>query len=114
MEGKNIWLMKIINPFTDVKITIYENGLVYGSEYNNKLFILTDDAVYEIKKYINQSLYNLKKQERTIQNKSGVITKINDTSRKHRNIKIYDWEHENEIIKLITNKNNIKKNLLCN
>ena len=34
MKKKSNWLIKIINPSTDIKITIYENGLVYGLEYN--------------------------------------------------------------------------------
>ena len=37
MKEKNIWLLKIINPSTDYTLTIYENGLVYGKEYNEKL-----------------------------------------------------------------------------
>lgn len=53
-RSDNKRLMKIIIPNTNHKLTIYENGLVYG------------------------------------------------------------WEHESKIIKLITNKSNIKETLLCN
>ena len=52
MKEKNIWLLKIINPITDYTLTIYENGLVYGKEYNEKLFILDNETIDEIKKYI--------------------------------------------------------------
>lgn len=109
MKKKSNWLIKIINPSTDIKITIYENGLVYGNEYNEKLFILTNDTVSKIKECINKSLYNLKEDERTRQNKGNCIIKINDTSRKQRNIKVYGWEYEKTIIKFITNKNNYIK-----
>lgn len=112
MKKKNIWLLKIINPSTDYTLTIYENGLVYGKEYNEKLFILDNETIDEIKKYIKRSLYKLKRQEKIIQKTSGFIIKINDTSRKNRNIKVYGWEHEDDIIELIKNKSNIVKSFV--
>ena len=112
MKEKNIWLLKIINPSTDYTLTIYENGLVYGKEYNEKLFILDNETIDEIKKYIKRSLYKLKRQENIIQKTSGFIIKINDTSRKNRNIKVYGWEHEDDIIELIKNKSNIVKSFV--
>lgn len=112
MKEKNIWLLKIINPSTDYTLTIYENGLVYGKEYNEKLFILNNETINEIKKYIKRSLYKLKRQEKIIQKTSGFIIKINDTSRKNRNIKVYGWEHEDDIIELIKNKSNIVKSFV--
>ena len=112
MKEKNIWLLKIINPSTDYTLTIYENGLVYGKEYNEKLFILNNETIDEIKKYIKRSLYKLKRQEKIIQKTSGFIIKINDTSRRNRNIKVYGWEHEDDIIELIKNKSNIVKSFV--
>lgn len=112
MKEKNIWLLKIINPSTDYTLTIYENGLVYGKEYNEKLFMLNNETIDEIKKYIKRSLYKLKRQENIIQKTSGFIIKINDTSRKNRNIKVYGWEHEDDIIELIKNKSNIVKSFV--
>ena len=112
MKEKNIWLLKIINPSTDYTLTIYENGLVYGKEYNEKLFILNNETIDKIKKYIKRSLYKLKRQENIIQKTSGFIIKINDTSRKNRNIKVYGWEHEDDIIELIKNKSNIVKSFV--
>ena len=112
MKEKNIWLLKIINPSTDYTLTIYENGLVYGKEYNEKLFILNNETIDEIKKYIKRSLYKLKRQEKIIQKTSGFIIKINDTSRKNRNIKVYGLEHEDDIIELIKNKSNIVKSFV--
>lgn len=112
MKEKNIWLLKIINPSTDYTLTIYENGLVYGKEYNEKLFMLNNETIDEIKKYIKRSLYKLKRQEKIIQKTSGFIIKINDTSRKNRNIKVYGWEHEDDIIELIKNKSNIVKSFV--
>ena len=112
MKKKNIWLLKIINPSTDYTLTIYENGLVYGKEYNEKLFILNNETIDEIIKYIKRSLYKLKRQEKIIQKTSGFIIKINDTSRKNRNIKVYGWEHEDDIIELIKNKSNIVKSFV--
>ena len=112
MKEKNIWLLKIINLSTDYTLTIYENGLVYGKEYNEKLFIINNETIDEIKKYIKRSLYKLKRQENIIQKTSGFIIKINDTSRKNRNINVYGWEHEDDIIDLIKNKSNIVKSFV--
>ena len=112
MKEKNIWLLKIINPSTDYTLTIYENGLVYGKDYNEKLFILNNETIDEIKKYIKRSLYKLKRQEKIIQKTSGFIIEINDTSRKNRNIKVYGWEHEDDIIELVKNKSNIVKSFV--
>ena len=75
---------------------------MYGKEYNEKLFILDNETIDEIKKYIKRSLYKLKRQEKIIQ----------DTSRKNRNIKVYGWEHEDDIIELIKNKSNIVKSFV--
>ena len=51
-------------------------------------------------------------EEKIIQKTSGFIIKINDTSRKNRNIKVYGWEHEDDIIELIKNKSNIVKSFV--
>ena len=85
---------------------------MYGKDYNEKLFILNNETIDEIKKYIKRSLYKLKRQEKIIQKTSGFIIKINDISRKNRNIKVYGWEHEDDIIELIKNKSNIVKSFV--
>ena len=112
MKEKNIWLLKIINPSTDYALTIYENGLVYGKNYNEKLFKLSKDSINKINKYINKDLYYLKRQDRIIQNTKGFIIQINDISRKHRTINIFGWKHEGSIIELIKNKSNIVKSFV--
>ena len=48
MKRKNKWLMQIIIPTTNYKFTIYDNGLVYGTNYNEKLFILNEEALNQI------------------------------------------------------------------
>ena len=112
MKRKYNWLLKIINPQTNYILTIYEDGLVYVKNYNEKLFKLSKDSINKINKYINKDLYYLKRQDRIIQNTKGFIIQINDISRKHRTINIFGWKHEGSIIELIKNKSNIVKSFV--
>ena len=93
--------------------TIYEDGYVYGKDYNEKLFTLNKETINKIKKYIKRDLYFLKRDDRTIQKTQGFIIQINDTSRKNRTINIFGWNHERDIIELITNQSNIKRYFFC-
>ena len=53
---KNNWILKFILPNTDFIRTIYDDGLVYGKEFNEKIGILKDKELNRIKKYI-KSIY---------------------------------------------------------
>lgn len=109
----NIWFIKIENPKTNIILTIYNNGLVYGLKRNEKLFILTEKAVDEIKTIIKANIYMLRTMRYFIQNKDGLIIRINDTSRKHQDvIKIVGWSCERKILDIIENKLNIKEFLI--
>lgn len=109
----NIWFIKIENPKTNIKLTIYNNGLVYGLKRNEKLFILAEKAVDEIKTIIKANIYMLRTMRYFIQNKDGLIIRINDTSRKHQDvIKIVGWSCERKILDIIENKLNIKEFLI--
>ena len=106
---KNEWLMKIIVPNSNKKFTIYSNGFVYGTNYNHKLFMLNDKSINKIKYYIRKDIYMLKTLSYVKMRRSGLIIKINDNSRKNRNIKVIGWAYEKKIIDILCDKENYKK-----
>ena len=109
MENKNIWLIQIIKPETDIKLTIYENGLVYGKEYNEKLFILNEQSLNKIKEFIKKDIYSLKGSPYIRMQRNGLIVKINDTSRHKRKIKVEGWFYAPEIISILLDEKNYKQ-----
>ena len=109
----NIWFIKIENPKTNIKFTIYNDGLVFGTKRNEKLFVLTEKAVSEIKAIIKVNIYMLRTMRYLNHSKEGFIIRINDTSRKHQDIiKIVGWSYEKRILDIIQNRENIKEILL--
>ena len=85
---KNNWILKFILPNTDFIRTIYDDGLVYGKEFNEKIGILKDKELVLIKKYVKSTLPMLKQEGVFKQRPNGSIIKINDTSGKKRSLKI--------------------------
>lgn len=109
----DILFIKIENPKTNIKFTIQNDGLVFGTKRNEKLFVLTEKAVSEIKAIIKINIYMLRTMRYLKQNKDGLIIRINDTSRKHQDIiKIVGWSYEKQILDIIQNRANIKEILL--
>jgi len=106
---KNNWILKFILPNTDFIRTIYDDGLVYGKEYNEKIGILKDKELNRIKKYIKSDLHMLKKEEFFRQRPFGSIIKINDTSKKNRSLKIIGWNWEKEIEKILNERESYSK-----
>lgn len=109
MKRKNKWLMQIIIPTTNYKFTIYDNGLVYGTNYNEKLFILNEEALNQIKKFIKRDIYMLKTLSYVKMKRHGLIIKLNYANRNRNNIKVVGWAYEKEILSIITTSSNYKK-----
>ncbi len=101
---KNNWILKFILPNTNFIRTIYDDGLVYGKEYNEKIGILKDKELVLIKKYVKSTLPMLKQEGLFKQRPNGSIIKINDTSRKKRSLKIIGWSYENTIAQILNSK----------
>lgn len=101
---KNNWILKFIFPNTDFIRTVYDDGLVYGKEYNEKIGILKSEELTLIKKYINATLPMLKQEGVFKQRPNGSIIKINDTSRKKRSLKIIGWSYEKTIAQILNSK----------
>lgn len=99
---KNNWILKFILPESDFVRTIYDNGLVFGKEHNEKIGILKNEELNLIKGFINDSLYMLKKDGGYFkQQAKGTIIKINDLSRKNRSLKIVGWDRERIIFSIL-------------
>lgn len=103
------WLIQIENKKENELLTVYENGLVYGKERGQKLFILSSRAIEQIKEIINSNIYMFKTLEYFKEHHNPLILRINDTSRKHRKIKIVGWREMPKIMNIILNPQNYLK-----
>lgn len=108
----NVWFIQLENKKANVKITIYANGLVYGTEKGDKLFILTEEALNQIYDIIKPNLYMLKTLGYFKEYYNDIILRINDTSRKHRSIKVVGWRYTKDIIRILTNTQNRQNSCL--
>lgn len=100
------WFIQLENKEANVKITVYSDGTVYGTDKGNKLFIITEEALNQIYDIIKPNLYMLKTLGYFKENYNNIIIRINDTSRKNRNIKIVGWRYTKDIINILTNTQN--------
>lgn len=104
------WLIQFENKINKTRMTIYDNGLVYGTERNEKLFILSRSSIEQLKDIINENMYMFKTLEYQNEGRSPIVLRVNDTSRKHRNIKIVGWSQTERLLNIITDENNHIKN----
>lgn len=96
MEHESKWLISIQIKNMNYKISIYENGYVYGSRRNELLGVMTQEGIDEIKALLKPYMPFLKKERYINARNSIFILKINSTSRKHRDcIKIIDGKFDN-------------------
>ncbi len=104
------WLIQFENKINKTRMTIYDNGLVYGTGRNEKLFILSRSSVEQLKDIINENMYMFKTLEYQSDGCSPIVLRVNDTSRKHRNIKICVWGKIERLLNIIMDENNHIKN----
>lgn len=94
----------IENKTTDLKISIYDNGVVYGKEQNQKLGQLNENAINEIKNILNENMYMFKtKVYYNAHEGNSYILRIRDDSNKHRHIKVVQWDRTRLIAEIIYN-----------
>lgn len=104
------WLIQFENKINKTRMTIYDNGLVYGTGRNEKLFILSRSSIEQLKDIINENMYMFKTLEYQSDGRSPIVLRVNDTSRKHRNIKICVWGKIERLLNIIMDENNHIKN----
>ena len=91
---------------TDNRLSIYDNGLVYGKNKGQLLGKLNNKATLDIKQVINENIYMFKKLVYYNEALNPYILRIRDDSRKHRPIKIVGWSQFHRINRVISNKRN--------
>ena len=102
----NHWLFQIVDRKDNYRLTIYENGLVYGNERGKKLFILKPDTLDEIKRLINDNIYMFKQLGYYNGHNNNYALIIYTNTRKHEYVKVVGWSQLKQIISLLLNSNN--------
>ena len=100
------WIIQIKNKANNERITVYPNGLVYGTRKGEKLFNLSEYAMQEIKDLLNENIYSLKKDNNTNYMNNGLILRIQCPSRKYNMITIEGWNQTPRLMNIIINKDN--------
>lgn len=104
------WFMKVENPKTKIELTIFCDGSVYTSENSQKVLILNNKGMEKIQEIVKPNMYMLRTLRYFKQRKEGFVIRINDTSRKHKNIiKIVGWTYETQILNILKNNEYIKE-----
>lgn len=103
-----LWFIEILNKQNDLKLTIYEDGSVYGKERGLKYGVLVSSAMEELFSIINENMYMFRKLKYYKENVNPFILKVNDTCKQHRTIKIVGWSQMPRIMKVVSNKSNYK------
>ena len=97
----NQWYIKIQNKLINKTITIYENGLVYGNIKNQVICQLSSSNLTKLKKLIEENRYMFKKLGYYNEKLNPFILRVNNQSRKHKNIKIVGWSQMKNIFRII-------------
>ena len=106
------WFIQIENKRNNEKISVCDNGLVYGTKRNEKLFIIKPSAVDEIKKTINENVYSIKNLGGYYkQYQNDLILRIKCNTRKYRNVKMVGCPEARKIMTIILNESNCQKRL---
>lgn len=104
----------------DYKITVYDNGIVYGPNRDEKLFQLNEETMTEIRTIIEKVRPFLAKNKRCLKNREGkFIIRINNTSRRTSHyitndvLKIISPDYD-KLFFIIKNINNHSKSFIHN
>lgn len=104
----------------DYKITVYDNGIVYGPNRDEKLFQLNEETMTKIRTIIEKVRPFLAKNKRCLKNREGkFIIRINNTSRRTSHyitndvLKIISPDYD-KLFFIIKNINNHSKSFIHN
>ena len=104
----------------DYKITVYDNGIVYGPNKGEKLFQLNEETMTKIRTIIENVRPFLAKNKRCLKNREGkFIIRINNTSRRTSHyitndvLKITSPDYD-KLLFIIKNVNNHSKSFIHN
>ena len=104
----------------DYKITVYDNGIVYGPNRGEQLFQLNEETMTKIRTIIENVRPFLAKNKRCLKNREGkFIIRINNTSRRTSHyitndvLKIISPDYD-KLLFIIKNINNHSKSFIHN
>ena len=119
------WFIQFENIDTNCKLSICDNGLVYGTEKGHKLGILDITMVNRIKDFLNGKtdidgnsftpetldlrinyMHMFKINSYIKFNHNNSILRIRDDSRKKRQIKIVGWDITLKLFDIVSKKKN--------
>ena len=115
----NKWYISLqLNQY--YKITVYDNGIVYGPNRGEKLFQLNEETMTKIRTVIEKVRPFLAKNKRCLKNREGkFIIRINNTSRRTSHyitndvLKIISSDYD-KLLFIIKNINNHSKSFIHN
>ena len=119
------WFIQIENKDNHQRISVYDNGLVYGTERGQVISTLKPETVNRLKGILTgkldergnafneitiasktNHLYFFKRNPYQKFNHNNLILRIRDDSRKQRNIKIVGWYITANLLSIIKNPKN--------
>ena len=122
------WFLQIEDKNTNNRISVCDNGLVYGTEKGHKLGILNTETINRIKNFLNGKvdingkpftnmnkdsiinyMYIFKTYTYMKNNHNNLILRLRDDSRKNRQIKIVGFDITKFLLDIITTKSNWHK-----
>lgn len=124
-NSNRLWFIQIIDIQNKEVISVYDNGLVYGTEQGQKLATLNQETVSRLKGILNGTLdeqglpftektifnrinymYFFKNNPNMIFSSSKIILKIRDDSPKKQKIKVFGWCVTTNLLSIIKNPKN--------
>ncbi len=103
------WYIKVQNPTSRYQITLYEDGRVFGQEKNQKICVLNDSVIAEIRELVELDLPIIRSYGYHVQEHDGFIVKFwNNASSKDR-LKVRGWRFAQQVVRMIFKKDNFKR-----
>lgn len=99
----NKWFISLENKELDLKVSIYEDGTIYGKERGQILGILNANSMEELNFIINDNLGEFRRLGYYNYKDNQYVLRINDTV-KHRTLKIKGWPQILSLIRVLRNK----------
>lgn len=107
------WFIKIQNPTSRYQITLYDDGRVYGQEKNQKICVLTDSTMAEIRELVELDLPVIRSYGYHVHEKDGFIVKFWDNCSSKRRLKVRGWRWAQQVVRMIFKKDNYKRLFIC-
>lgn len=104
-------LIQLHNPFTHVRISVYDDGKVYGTQKGQLLGILDEKSKQELLHLIQTNMYMFKALNGYKSKENPIIMYIrNDSKRNSKTIKITGWNLMPYVFRLLRNTVNLDDN----